>query len=150
MSLGRRLAAAGPLGLIGAAAIWLARGFPGTPGHAYGPALFPTLLGAGLVLTAVLVALQAPPRAAAPPVPWRNRLAAAGVAVAPVRVILGFEAVGWPLLALGIGAALLLLAGARPLPALLVGLGISALTWVLFAMVLRVPLPRGPLSFLPY
>jgi putative tricarboxylic transport membrane protein len=53
-------------------------------------------------------------------------------------------------MAFGLGAALLMLAGTRPVPALLAGAAVAALTWVIFAMVLRVPLPRGLLTFLPY
>jgi hypothetical protein len=57
---------------------------------------------------------------------------------------------GWPLIAFGLGSALLMLGGARPVVALVSGLAFAAVTWILFAMLLRVPLPRGPLSFLPY
>jgi hypothetical protein len=64
--------------------------------------------------------------------------------------MLGWDVMGWPLMAFGLGAALLMLAGTRPARALLAGAAVAALTWVIFAMVLRVPLPRGLLTFLPY
>lgn len=150
MTLLRRAAAAAPMAGFGLAAVLLARDFPPIPGQAYGPALFPTALGILLLAAAILVALQQPPMEESPPVPLRGRVAALACAVAPLAVILGFEALGWPLLAFGLGTILLLLAGARPLTALLAALGVAALTWMLFAMLLRVPLPRGPLSFLPY
>jgi putative tricarboxylic transport membrane protein len=137
------------MGLIGLAALLLARDFPSIPGQTYGPALFPTVLGAGLLLCAVLVALQAP-EPARPPASARGRVAATAVATAPILVLLAWDTLGWPLIAAGLGTALLVLAGTRPLRALLAGLGLAALTWVIFAMLLRVPLPRGPLSFLPY
>ncbi len=137
------------MGIVGLAAVLLARDFPPIPGQAYGPALFPTVLGAGLVLCAVLVALQ-PPGPSSPPATARRRVAALGVVLAPVVVMLGWDVLGWPLLAFGLGATLLMLAGTRPLVALAAGVGLAALTWVIFAMLLRVPLPRGPLSFLPY
>jgi putative tricarboxylic transport membrane protein len=145
----RRLAAAAPFGLIGLAAILLARDFPPIPGQVYGPALFPMALGAGLALCAILVALQAPVPAGAPAT-VRGRIAALGAALAPLLVMLGWDVMGWPLMAFGLGAALLMLAGTRPVPALLAGAAVAALTWVIFAMVLRVPLPRGLLTFLPF
>jgi putative tricarboxylic transport membrane protein len=145
----RRLAAAAPFGLIGLAAILLARDFPPIPGQVYGPALFPMALGAGLTLCAILVALQAPVPAGAPAT-VRGRIAALGAALAPLLVMLGWDVMGWPLMAFGLGAALLMLAGTRPVQALLAGAAVAALTWVIFAMVLRVPLPRGLLTFLPY
>ncbi|WP_270937234.1 tripartite tricarboxylate transporter TctB family protein [Falsiroseomonas oryzae] len=145
----RRIAAALPVAVVGLAAILLARDFPPIPGQAYGPALFPTLLGAALVACAIGVALQAPgPRAE--PVTARGRIAGIAYALAPLVVVLAWDVAGWPLIAFGLGAALLVLGGARPLVALLAGLGFAAVTWVLFAMLLRVPLPRGPLGFLPY
>jgi putative tricarboxylic transport membrane protein len=145
----RRLAAAAPFGLLGLAAMLLARDFPPIPGQVYGPALFPMALGAGLVLCAVLVALQAPVPAG-PPATMRGRIAAVGAALVPLLVMLGWDVLGWPLMAFGLGTALLMLAGTRPVPALLAGVLVAALTWVIFAMVLRVPLPRGLLTFLPY
>jgi putative tricarboxylic transport membrane protein len=145
----RRLAAAGPVGLLGLAALLLARDFPPIPGQAYGPALFPTVLGAGLVLCAIGAAMQAPPPRT-PPATARGRMAAIGYALAPLVVILAWDVAGWPLIAFGLGSALLMLGGARPVVALVSGLAFAAVTWILFAMLLRVPLPRGPLSFLPY
>ncbi len=145
----RRLAAAGPVGLLGLAAMLLARDFPPIPGQAYGPALFPTLIGAGLVLCAIGAALQAPlPRV--PPATARGRVAAICYALAPLVVILAWDLAGWPLIACGLGAALLLVGGARPVVALAAGIGFAAVTWILFAMLLRVPLPRGPLFCLRY
>jgi putative tricarboxylic transport membrane protein len=145
----RRLAAAGPVGLLGLAAILLAWDFPPIPGQAYGPGLFPTVLGVGLVLCGIGAALQPPPprRAAVTP---RGRLAGLCFAAAPLVVILAWDLAGWPLIACVLCAALLLVGGARPLVALLAGVVFAAVTWVLFAMLLRVPLPRGPLFFLPY
>jgi len=145
----RRLAAAAPFGLLGLAAMLLARDFPPIPGQVYGPALFPMAIGAGLVLCAVLVALQAPVPAG-PPAKARGRIATLGAALTPVLVMLGWDLLGWPLMAFGLGAALLMLAGTHPVRALLAGAAVAALTWVIFAMVLRVPLPRGLLTFLPY
>lgn len=145
----RRLAAAGPVGVLGLAVMLLARDFPPIPGQAYGPALFPTVLGAGLVACAIGAALQAPPPPGAAATA-RGRVVGLCYALAPLVVVLAWDVAGWPLIAFGLGAALLMLGGARPLASVLAGLCFAAVTWVLFAMLLRVPLPRGPLDFIPY
>ena len=138
------------VGLVGAGAILGATEFPTPPGQLYGPAMFPMVMGVGLLACAVMIALRPVP----PPVPEAEapggRLAALCFALTPALVLLAFEVVGWPLLCAPLVAGLLMLVGARPLPAALVGLGMAGFTWVVFAMLLRVPLPRGPLSFLPY
>lgn len=138
------------VGAVGAAAILEARNFPTPPGQVYGPAMFPMIMGCGLLLCAVAIALRpVPPPAAEPEAPG-GKLAAALYALAPALVLLLFEPVGWSLLCALLVAVLLWLVGLRPLPAALVGLGMAGFTWAAFAMVLRVPLPRGPLAFLPY
>ena len=138
------------VGALGAAAIWGARSFETPPGQAYGPAMFPTIMGIGLIVCAVMIALRpVPPPFEEPDAPG-GKWAALAYALTPVIVLLLFLLVGWPLLCAPLVAGLAWLAGARPLPAVVTGLGMAAFTWVVFAMVLRVPLPRGPLPFLPY
>jgi len=138
------------VGALGAAAIWGARSFPTPPGQAYGPAMFPTIMGIGLIACAAMIALRpVPPPFEEPDAPG-GRWAALAYALAPVVVLLLFETVGWPLICAPLVAGLALLAGARVVPAALTGLGMAVFTWIVFAMVLRVPLPRGPLPFLPY
>jgi putative tricarboxylic transport membrane protein len=145
----RRLAAALPVGLLGLAALLLARDFPAMPGQAYGPGLFPMLLGAGLIGCAIGAALQTPePKGA--PATARARITALAFALAPLVVLVAWDAAGWPLIALGLCATLLMLGGTRPIVALVAAFCFAAVTWILFAMLLRVPLPRGPLDFLPY
>ena len=135
--------------MLGLAVMLLARDFPPIPGQAYGPALFPMVLGAGLVACAIGVMMQAPPASGAP-ASARGRMAGLFYAAAPLVVILAWDVAGWPLIALGLGTALLMLGGARPLVALIAAACFATVTWVLFAMLLRVPLPRGPLDFIPY
>jgi putative tricarboxylic transport membrane protein len=140
------------VGMLGAGAIWGARSFPTPPGQLYGPAMFPTAIGTGLILCAVAIAMRQAPTT--PPLVEADapggRRAALIYAMAPALVLVMFEMVGWPLLCAPLVAGLLMLAGARLMTAILVGFCISVFTWVVFAMVLRVPLPRGPLFFLPY
>ncbi len=145
----RRLMASLPVGLLGLAAVLLARDFPPIPGQAYGPGLFPMLIGAGLIACAIAAALQSPKPREAPPT-TSARIAALAYALAPLVVLLAWDAAGWPLIALVLSAALLMLGGARPIVALVAAFCFAAVTWALFAMLLRVPLPRGPLDFLPY
>lgn len=148
-SLMRRLMASLPVGLLGLAALMLARDFPPIPGQAYGPGLFPMLIGAGLIVCAIGAGLQAPkPREASPST--SARVAALAYALAPLVVLLAWDVAGWPLIALALGTVLLMLGGARPIVALVSAFCFAAVTWGLFAMLLRVPLPRGPLDFLPY
>jgi hypothetical protein len=80
----------------------------------------------------------------------RNRVAALTYALTPAVLFVGWETIGWPLLSFVMGALLLKVGGVRWSRCLLGGLSIATLTWVLFPMLLRVPLPRGPLPFVPY
>jgi putative tricarboxylic transport membrane protein len=148
-SLMRRLMGSLPVGLLGLAVLLLARDFPPIPGQAYGPGLFPMLIGAGLIACAIGAGLQAPGPRGVPPT-TSARVAALAYALAPLAVLLAWDVAGWPLIALVLGAALLMLGGARPIVAMVAAFCFAAVTWALFAMLLRVPLPRGPLDFLPY
>ena len=147
--LARRLGTALPVAALGIAAIWLSRDFPPVPGQAYGPGLFPALLGWVLTACAVGVALQ-PAGERAATAARRGRFAAAVYALAPAVLLVGWETVGWPILSWVLGATLLAVGRVRWWRCILGGALISVLTWVLFPMLLRVPLPRGPLPFVPY
>lgn len=147
--LARRLGTALPVAALGIAAIWLSRDFPPVPGQTYGPGLFPTLLGWVLTACAVGIALQ-PAGARATAATPRGRLAAVIYALAPAVLLLGWESVGWPILSFALGTILLAVGRVRWWRCLAGGALIAVLTWVLFPMLLRVPLPRGPLPFIPY
>lgn len=144
-----RARAALPPAALGLLAVWLARDFPPVPGQVYGPGLFPTVLGLLLVACAIGVALQAATKPG-DPATRGARVAALSYALAPAVLVAGWETLGWPLLATGLGAWLLRVGGVSVGRSVIGGLAIAALTWVLFPMLLRVPLPRGPLPFLPY
>ena len=140
------------VGLLGAGAILGAQSFPTPPGQLYGPAMFPIVIGVGLMVCGVAIALRKAPTT--PPLGEPDAPGGRGVALiyamAPALVLSLFEVLGWPLLCAPLVAGLLMLAGARPMTGILVGCGMAVFTWVVFAMILRVPLPRGPLFFLPY
>ncbi len=140
------------VGLLGVSAILGARSFPSPPGQLYGPAMFPTVIGVGLMVCGLAIAMRQAPTTSSlgePDAPGGRR-AALIYAMAPAVILILFETLGWPLICAAMVAGLLMLAGAKPLNATLVGCGIAVFTWVVFAMVLRVPLSRGPLFFLPY
>jgi putative tricarboxylic transport membrane protein len=143
--------------LIGLAAfmIYLTLGFPLMPGQDYGPALFPRILGAGLILCAVLLVVRGlGERAGGAPwlklAPWTRdpwRIASFGLVLALIiAYVLLSEAIGFIITAFVLLLTLFLWFRARPLPALLTA---AAATWGIhwfFATMLRVPLPRGLLN----
>lgn len=142
--------------LAGVALAWHAAGFPKTAVQAYGPGFFPALLGILLALSGLLLilrgliqrqALLMVPDWARRPRGWLQLAMLPGVVVAYLWLAprLGF-------LAAAILPSGALLAWLTRRPAL--GLGVAALSalviWLMFAKVLLVPLPAGPLeSLLP-
>ncbi|MFM8556312.1 MAG: tripartite tricarboxylate transporter TctB family protein [Betaproteobacteria bacterium] len=147
--LARRLGAALPVAALGVAVIWLSRDFPPVPGQTYGPGLFPAVLGWVLTAGAIGVALQ-PATEQAVAASYEGRLAAAVYALTPAVLLAGWESAGWPILSFVLGSLLLAVGRVRWWRCLLGGGLIAVLTWVLFPVLLRVPLPRGPLPFIPY
>lgn len=147
--LARRLGTALPVAALGVAAIWLSRDFPTVPGQTYGPGLFPAVLGWVLTACALGVALQ-PAAKQTVSASSEGRLAAGVYALAPAVLLAGWESAGWPILSFALGSLLLGVGRVRWWRCLLGGGLIAVLTWVLFPMLLRVPLPRGPLPFIPY
>ncbi|MEM7041682.1 MAG: tripartite tricarboxylate transporter TctB family protein [Pseudomonadota bacterium] len=153
------------LGLIvliaGAAIIFTASGFPEMAGMAYGPAFFPTLIGIGFGLCGVSLlvsGLLAWKREGA--VTWlvlpgwfNDRTAsmrAIGVLMAVVAYALLSNWLGFLLIVSLITAALLLLFGvSKPLTAV-IAIVLPLLLHYGFSVLLRVPLPRGPIEMLLY
>lgn len=139
---------------LGAAVAWQAGGFPSRPGMIFGPALFPTIIGLGLAGCGLL--LVARKLLAGDRTPWwvvpewgRSLYHVAGIPVV-VALILFYLYVSKPL---GFVPTmfLVLLAGmlwfrARPLPALATAAAGSLGIFASFALLLRVPLPTGPLE----
>lgn len=142
------------LALLGAAVAWQAGGFPSRPGMIFGPSLFPTIIGLGLAGCGVLLAgrkLLSGDRT-----PWyvtpdwgRSLYHVAGIPVI-VALILFYV---WVSPALGFTPTmfLVLLAAmlwfrAPVLRALAAAAGGAAGIFVGFDLLLRVPLPVGPLE----
>ncbi len=144
------------LALLGGGVIWQAGGFPSRPGMSFGPALFPTLIGAGLAGSGLL--LVARKLASGDRTPWyvvpewgRSLYHVAGIPVI-VGLILFYVYLSKPL---GFTPTmfLVLFAGmlwfrAR-LPTALAAAAAGAVgIFVGFDLLLRVPLPVGPLELL--
>jgi len=116
-----------------------------------GPQIFPLLICAGLLITAVLLALEA----------WRSggdaRSEPAGLPLAQsLRVVGGiagwtalyiacFEPLGFPIATTAFLAGLMVVFHGRPWTSLACAAGFSAGAWVLFVHLLSVRLPAGPL-----
>lgn len=138
----------GVLAMLGGLAIlWEASGFRSVPGQAYGSAFFPSIVGGLLVTAGLLQVALAKPRV---PVlrlaDWlRSRRAFAALAM-PAGVVLwllavpefGFLATSWVVL-----SGLMIVLGAAAVRAVTVALVATCLLFLVFSMLLRVPLPRG-------
>ncbi|MEX0758360.1 MAG: tripartite tricarboxylate transporter TctB family protein [Tistlia sp.] len=142
------------LAALGGVVVWQAGGFPSRPGMIFGPALFPTIIGLGLVGCGLL--LVARKLLAGDPTPWwvvpdwgRSLYHVAGIPVV-IGLILFYLYLSRPL---GFVPTmfLVLLAGmlwfrARLLPAVATAAGGAVGIFVGFSLLLRVPLPVGPLE----
>lgn len=131
-------------------------GFPNLPGQSYGPGTFPmiiatTMAAAGLWMMVMGVRSRRPAIVVSDryhrPGAWR-RMAAIPSFV--LLYILLSKPVGFPVLVPPLMAALLLVLGTRPIPAIAIALGATATFWMLFARVLLVPLPLGVLTEVIY
>lgn len=159
------LVAGGAAVLLGAATIVEASSFPEAGGRP-GPALFPTLIGVALVLSGAGLAAQClfsaarrrapeagvgapPPRPGGSTSPRYSRLrAAVRLATPVVAVVLYMVAVGrlgFLVTACGIVVGLMLALGVSLRVAAPAGIGVAVAAYWLFARLLRVPLPGGPL-----
>lgn len=138
--------------------VWLhAAGFPKVPGTAYGPAFFPQVLAAGLGVTAILLIWRGARQVMSGGglsdfAPWIREpgrwlgllLMLSSLAIyAWLDDILGFHLTGF-----AITAIFMAYLGVRLWQALLYSLLTVIAIWLLFARLLLVPLPGGPLT--PY
>jgi putative tricarboxylic transport membrane protein len=144
--------------LLGAAILWHVQGFPRIPGQNVGPALFPGVLAAAmLVCGAILIATglkarrsagTASPWAAAPE--WlrsrRHVLAFVVLVAANVLYLLAVDRLGFLLTAFVYLAALMWVLRVRLAVAVLVAFLMALAIHYAFYKLLRVPLPWGVLQ----
>lgn len=139
------------LGALGIATITAAARLPAIPGQPIGPAVFPTVIGAGLCLCAILVFLSvgAPGEEEAAPPPRPTLVSLLRLAL-PVLILIGYylavEPLGFLLGGIALIFATALGLGGRPLGSALLAIGMTIAIHSIFSGLLRVPLPEGILS----
>jgi putative tricarboxylic transport membrane protein len=142
------------LTLLGAAVLLAVQGYPKIPGQPVGPALFPGLVAAGLLVCGVLlIASGLRQRASQGWVRWEawvrspRHIAALAVLLGSiVFYIAAANKLGFLPCAVAILLALQLVLRVRPLTALLVAVVAALLVHFAFYKLLRVPLPWGVLT----
>lgn len=141
--------------LLAGTTIWLTTYFPSFPGQDYGPALFPRLLGGGLILCGLLLmvrGLAARRRGEAwvDLAPWWSQpgqvFSFLGMPLAVLAYLLFAETLGFIPIAFVLLLGLFLWFGERPVRAVLVALVATLLVHWFFSGLMRVPLPRGLLN----
>jgi putative tricarboxylic transport membrane protein len=141
--------------LLGIAVLWYSAGFPAVAQQHYGPAMFPTIIGSGLVASGLVLTIAAVRQSAATArllafPDWRK--SAGGVASVALMLasILSFlflgERIGFQLLAFATLLLLYLAAGRSMLRSIGIAIGVTVCLDLLFSKLLRVPLPRGLLA----
>jgi len=139
---------------LGVGVLWHVQSFPKIPGQNVGPALFPGIIAAGLIVcTLLLIVSGLRPRARAAWVeglPWmrspRHVAAFATLVLSTVAYILLSTSVGFLIVAsLGL-FAMLVAFGVRSGVAIIVAIVGTIVIWYAFYKLLRVPLPWGVLE----
>jgi putative tricarboxylic transport membrane protein len=145
--------------LFALAMIWHTRTFPAMPGQDYGPALFPTLIGVGFIVTGAILIVSGLRRRRAEPLfgggEWLgsaphliNFLAVAG---GLLLYILASDWLGFILTSLLLLFGwLMLFRGGKPISSLVIALAVTLVVDYAFSQLLLVPLPLGVLQPLIY
>ncbi len=143
---------------LGAYMIYAATGFPPFPGQPYGASLLPTLLGVAFIVCGIGLALRdfAARRHATEPLPVvallpalrdpHGAISGALVVATVLAQILFGDAIGFIPISLVTLTVIFLWFGVRPVQAVAFAVAGTALCWWLFAIMLKVPLPRGLLD----
>jgi len=141
--------------VLGLAVIWHVTNFPRIPGQNYGPGLFPTVIGYGLVLCGAALAFRGLRRKAGlismPPMGQRISLSGAARAALHVglsigAIVLFSDQIGTQLLILAILLSGFLMLGTTPIWSVGLALTLAVVFDVVFRVLLRVPLPTGLLQ----
>ena len=144
----------GLLLILGLAVLLHVQSFPKIPGQNVGPALFPGVVAAALVVCALLLivsGVRARPRVAwFEGLPWLHsrRHVAAFVAVigTTIAYILLADRIGFLLVAPAALFVMFVAFGVRPVLAAIVAVAGALVIWYAFYKLLRVPLPWGVLE----
>jgi putative tricarboxylic transport membrane protein len=144
---------------LGGFVIWSAAGFPATPGQKFGPGDFPTLIGAGLAVSGLVLMvsglreIRAGAVLAVRPAWFADPARALDVA-AVIGAVVGYHlaapVAGFVPTAFACVAGLAWRLGARPLPAAVFAATTAFVLHMVFAVGLQVGLPLGLLQHLLY
>jgi putative tricarboxylic transport membrane protein len=139
--------------------IWYTRTFPAMPGQNYGPALFPTLIGIGFIITGAILTVSGLRQRGVQPLvrggAWLrsgphvvNFLAVVGGLLLYILVSDGLGFILTSLLLLF--GWLVLFRGGKPVSSLVIALAVTLAVNYAFSQLLLVPLPLGLLQPLIY
>jgi putative tricarboxylic transport membrane protein len=138
--------------LLGIAILWISSGFPRVGEHFYGPAMFPSIIGWGFVVTGLLLSATTLRRPASfsglisfPDWHGSPRGLASVVLMLvaiPAFIYLG-DWIGFQILAFTTLFLLYLAAGRGVLVSAAIAFGVTLAFYLLFNKLLRVPLPNG-------
>lgn len=142
--------------VLGAVIVGHVQSFPLIPGQKVGPAIFPGLVAAGLVICGVLLVGSGIRERRREGLPWwesgdwvrspRHLAAFLVVIVGVVLYIVVGDAIGFLILAPIVLAGWFLVLGVRPVAAAITAIVASLAIWYVFYKLLRVPLPWGVLQ----
>lgn len=142
--------------LLSAIILFAARGFPTMPDQPYGPGTFPTII-ASVMMVGGLALVWSGVRSHAPLIAIADWMRGAAtlhrMAWVPGFVIAYIhlsKPVGFPLLVPVLLGAFLTVSTGRPIRAAVIAVLGTAALWLLFAFLLRVPLPLGLLTEVIY
>ena len=139
--------------------IWHTRTFPAMPGQDYGPALFPTLIGIGFIVTGVILTVSGLRRRGLQPLVGGGEWLRSGPHVVNFLAVVGglllyilvSDWLGFILTALLLLFGwLVLFRGGKPISSLAIALAVTLVVNYAFSQLLLVPLPLGLLQPLIY
>lgn len=147
------------MAIFGAGLVYSSQEFPLLAGIPYGPWLFPTITGVGLIICATIIGItgilqlkqaavnaeQSTHETSKPlnPAALRNALA---IIIGVVFFALGFKPLGFHITAFTLEFGLLLFFGVHWFKSLLLALSLTLLVHAIFYSILHVPLPWGLLT----
>ena len=140
--------------VLGLAVLVHVQSFPKIPGQNVGPALFPGLVAAALVICAVMLILSGlrsrPETAWFEALPWARSPGHAWAFVAVIGSTIAYivfaERVGFLIIAPLALFAMFIAFGVRPVTSVIVAIIGTLVIWYAFYKLLRVPLPWGVLT----
>jgi putative tricarboxylic transport membrane protein len=140
----------GVLAVIAAAVTMHAQSFPDIPGQQYGAAVFPTAVAVALGISSLVLVFSGWRAAPAEPRPDRalsvhGLIGFVGTVLLVIIYAVGVGPMGFIPAMMIVILPLMLFLGVRWWVAAIVSLAVTIATFEIFTVLLRVPLPQGPL-----